>query len=489
MLRLETKQSGTRIIKRTTDGGREGPQTIVETPIPTYANRIKETFAFLPRNHYITLLSIHVPFKPYNEGISLMYYLKVQGKWTKKLHQELKEISSPEDICDLFTHSSLCTKITNNRFQFETTLDVAESSAGAVDFMIQLSPHTAWLLGFNQTLYRNTLGTTITADIDRAPIFVRYLQILCHNIGGTRDSNMTFPEAIAIYPVVSPDTTFTPNVAVSHRLEKGKILNIEILDQDNQPFKWAPVYLEFYITEGSEHEKKQGFFRLDKTTKLILTEPVSRISIPYVHAYHRVFRLAQKLIFHIITKIRSSQPTIITLNFLDLRNCSLTRGTIIQIMVEINRSIYYKYQVPNLYLKARFDQNNLILSTNLESIKIENSFLNDIAKHPSHRRLITITSANETRVEIEPKYLFTKDQRLMIYCSEYSDVEPIAVCRHNKRTFRLLNPNFWNWFQLEKPTNSLTFRYRILSNYDDGLSNDQEILPPESDFLVNLFYK
>ena len=489
MLRLETKQAGTRIIKRSSDAGHEGPQTIVETAIPTYTNRIKEAFAFLPRNHYITLLSIHVPFKPYSDGFSLMYYLKAQGKWTKKLHIELKEIGSPEDICDLFTCSNLNTKIINGRFQFETTISVSESSAGAEEFMVQLSPHTAWLLGFNQTLYRNMVGSTITAEIDRAPIFIRYLQILCHNIGGSRDSNMTFPEAIAIYPLTSPDTIFTPNVAVSHRLEKGKILNIEILDQDNQPFKWAPVYLEFYITEGSEHEKKQGFFRLDKTTKLVLTEPVSRISIPYVHAFHRVFRLSTNLIFQLTTKTRSTNSVLLTNNFSELRNCSLTRSSIIQIIVDMNKSIYYKYRVPNLYLKGRFDQNILILSTNLEYVKIDRCFLNDIARRPSHQKEIKITSREETHVEIKPECLYTKDQRLIIYCREYSDIEPIAICRHNNRSFRLLNPNFWSWFQLEKPTNSLTFRYQILSNYDDGLTDDQEILPPESDFLINLFYK
>mgnify|MGYP007043927709 CR=1 FL=1 len=489
MLRLETKQTGTRIIKRAVDGGREGPQTIVETETPLYANRIKETFAFLPRNHYITLLSVHVPFKPYQDSISLIYYLKVQGKWTKKLHVELKELGSPEDICDLFVDTTLETRITNKRFQFVTSIPVSGSSAGADAFMIQLSPHTAWLLGFNQTVYRKNLSEKITADIVRPPIFTRYLQILCHNVGGTRDSNMTFPEAIAIYPLVSSDTLFTPNVAVSHRLEKGKVLDIEILDQDNQPFKWAPVYLELYITEGSEHEKKQGFFRIDQTTTLVLAEPVSRISIPYVHAFHRIHLLAKRLNFLVRAKVAGTQPTYLTANFSDLRNCSLTRGTLIQIIVEINKAIYYKYQINKLYLRAHFDQNVLVLSTNLESIDIANSFLNDIAYLATHQHKIIITKGSETRVEIKPEYLFTKDQRLLIFCKEFSDAEPIAVCRHNKRSFRLLNPHFWTWYQLEKPTNTLTFRYQIQSNYDDGLTNDQEILPKDSDFLVNLFYK
>ena len=149
------------------------------------------------------------------------------------------------------------------------------------------------MLGFSKTLYSGILGNVITAERANPPIFVSYIQILCHNVCGTKDSNMTFPETLAIYPLMNTAPTFNAHVATSHRIEKGKVLDIEILDQNNKPFTHAPVYLKLYISEGQGHEKNQGFFRLGKTTKLVLAEPVSKISLPYMYAFSRLKAFAQ----------------------------------------------------------------------------------------------------------------------------------------------------------------------------------------------------
>lgn len=487
MLRLETKISGKRTIKRSYVKEDGTVQTSVTTDIPTYDNRIKETLAFMPRNHYLTLVSVHVPFSPFENIGDIKFYLK-DREWELKSSYENQKISSVQDLIDHLYFMTFHAEIIDNRFCFVIHDDVPSSMPHAKEFKIEMSAQAAWLLGFSQTCYAGEIGQTIRADHKNPPIFTRYLQILCHNVGGSRDSNMTFPEAIAIYPLVSPDSMYTPNVVINNRLEKGKVLDIEILDQDNRPFVHAPVYLEFYVSDEAEHEKKQGFFRFEKDTKLILAEPVTKISIPYIYAFSRLQIPVKWFVVWMFCKT-DSRDLYLNVGHSLFRHCILTRSAILQNIVSWNRHITNQLPNSNLYIKPHFENNILILETNFKEITLQRTYINEIAKKPKDKKQITFSYNRSARIEIRPECLYTQDQRLLIFCKEYNDAEPIAVARRNMSTFRIINPNFWSWHELEKPTKTLTFHYQLISNHGDGLITTVSILPGDSEIVTNLFYK
>lgn len=493
MLRVETKKNGETAIDTIVQVKHDELKTISTLKVPVYSNRIKEAFPFMPRQHYLTLVSIYVPFKPYGYFGDIVYSVKRGQMWYPKTsitHDKI--INRPEDIISFLHHDSLDIEIKDGYFYFNTSLPVTESSAGSVEFSLHLSIYAAWMLGFKKTHYQGKLGDVLKTDIQHPPILTKYIQILCHNVGGTKDSNMTFPEAVAIYPVVSKEAVYAPTAAINCRIEKGKVLDIEILDQDNRPFVHSPVYLEFYMLEGAEHEKRQGFFRIQKNTKLIFTEPIRKIALPYLYAFCVPPVIIENTTFELIC-------TVIKKGKLETKNLTVVvpviKGMVLSRVSLVNIIHRWNLQISTVfgagpYIAAHFENNVLILKLiKFLQVKIKKSFLNELAMQKPANGTFDIHYKDPLRIEIKPEYLYTSDQRLLIFCKEYSEVHPVVVATHHEYTFRIINPNFWHWCELEKPTNTLTFRYQMLSNHGDGYTSIVDGLPREEDIIANLFYK
>lgn len=496
MLRLETKISNTEDVEQIMSSSINTKANIF-IKRTVYNNRIKVPLAFMPRNHYLTLVSAYTPLKPYQSlgAISFWVYSYSLGKMTMKTQATAAQVCCFADIMDQLECSELKIKVENGKIQFITQQNLNSSNGTReVQFEICFSNSAALLLGFSKTIYTGKLGDIVTADKAYPAIFVRYIQILCHNVNGSKDSNMTFPETLAIYPLMNTAPTFNPHIAVNHRIEKGKVLDIEILDQDNRPFTHAPVYLEFYMSEGGEHEKKQGFFRFGKTTKLVLAEPVSKISLPYLYAFSSLKSVISsgKGSFMMLCDpgARYKSKNIFIQPISALQTTIATRRAIIKDIGSWSLTVAKTFNDPNLYIKARFERNTLILTTNLKKITLSASYLSYIQltkdlKIPN----IDIFEKEETRIIIKSEYLYTEDQRLLIYCVEFSTVAPIAVAARNMFTLDIINPHFWCWYELEKRTNVLTFFYKVISTYDDGTVFEEEQLPLHSELIANLFYK
>ena len=140
-----------------------------------------------------------------------------------------------------------------------------------------------------------------------------------------------------------------------------------------------------------------------------------------------------------------------------------------------------------MYIKGRFDKNTLILTTNYHQVILKRSYLSYISN--INNANIIIDKDIEKRLEIKTEYLFTQNQRLLIYCVEYSTATPIPIAGRSVYTIDIINPHFWCWYTLEKPTNVLNFFYRFASTYDDGLVVEEDSLPVHSELILNLFYK
>ena len=494
MLRFETKKVGD--VDQTTFVGINNDMT---NKIPIYSHRIKEPLAFMPNNHYLTLVSAYTPLKPFEMLGSISFKIKN----TKFDVWDIKSQISSDKICclaDVINHmkcSNMDIEIEDGKIKFITTFDLSATlpTSNNTDFQLQLSNSAARMLGFSKTLYCGKLGDVITSNYAYPPVFVQYIQILCHNVCGTKDSNMTFPETMAIYPLTNTVPIFDPHIATSHRIEKGKVLDIEILDQNNRPFTHAPVYLEFYITEGSDHEKKQGFFRIGKTTKLILTEPVTKISLPYMYAFSRLETIPKRedKIVLILTKTdtKNEKSQIALVDAVGGKAGTIpTRRSILKDVLNWSAKSQATFQDKTLFIKGHFEQNVLVIFTNIYQVTIKKCYLNYMLKgeEGNHRNII-IKGNIENRIELGPECLYTQNQRLFIYCMEHSSVNPIAVAARNVFTFNIINPHFWYWCNLEKPTNVLTFFYKLVNVYEDGMTIEQDSMSIHSELILNLFYK
>ena len=102
-------------------------------------------------------------------------------------------------------------------------------------FKLVLSAITAWFLGFKETtkqfthLENDNKHIVLYSDLKYPPATIRYLQVICKNACGTTDSNMTMPTTMGIMHVTDHLSLINPHIAVNHRIEKGRIIDIEIL--------------------------------------------------------------------------------------------------------------------------------------------------------------------------------------------------------------------------------------------------------------------
>lgn len=370
------------------------------------------------------------------------------------------------------------------------------------DYVLTLSPSASWSFGFQNTKYTFPKVTKenpfprITCDYEHVPITIRYLQIICKNVCGTSDSNMTMPTCLGIMHITNNFTLINPHIAVNHR-----IIDIEILDQDNNPFIWKPVYFEFFITESAEHEKKQGFFRLEKPYVIHLHSPVKMISIPEFFFYLPTFTINYKTGAKITMEHWAGEPfrpfeatfDPFTDPFLQsLRGSVITKENILIIIAYLNQFIIQNTLLdgvlPGDIITAEFKGNDLILNTRLNVVTISPSIIG--AYRPDNNSDITLTGGPVT-VKYPPSIWYNKDSRIAIYCCEFHNRYPIIVARRIGECYQIINPVYWAWHQLPKATNELHFRAEeiITSPYGattvQPLEVDEGLLQP----IFKLFYK
>ena len=273
MLRLETKKTGENNVSNDHE---------VAAIFPTYSNVIKEPITHFPTGHYVSLVSAYTPLKFNDVG---QFSIKL-GAVPLVNYDGTDVIKGVDDLLSRFSTNKSKAEITKNGF-VKINLFAPDPDTSS-NYTLNLSPSAAWYLGFqNKTNIFKKIEQgvwCVCGEISHPPATIRYLQVICKNACGTTDSNMTMPTTMGIMHVTDHLSLINPHIAVNHRIEKGRIIDIEILDQDNRPFIWAPVYLELFVSESAEHEKKQGFFRFEKSHAVHLHAPVKMISIPNVFA-------------------------------------------------------------------------------------------------------------------------------------------------------------------------------------------------------------
>ena len=494
MLRLETKENGYN--KLVIDDTITSEYTI-------YNHKIHEVLSHYPTGHYMSLISAYSPISIF-DNVGSFSIIKATGD--KLLHYNgsipFKNLGDLQIRC---SNKYVFTQITpQGQIEFKLLLPERQAT-----YILSLSPTAAWCFGFEKTQYTfekpavaNHLQPYIRSDHKHIPITLQYLQIICRNVCGATDSNMTMPTCIGIMHITNNFTLVNPHIAVNHRINEGRIIDIEILDQDNNPFVWKPVYLEFLVTENSEHEKRQGFFRLEKPYIIHLHSPAKMISIPefffYTPTYAFYFGEGASINF----ESYSGPPfhvTDKTINpyedaFLQTINGKvITRETVLFIVSYLNGYIrentLYDGPKPKEFLSARFNKNELVLTTIMDGVTITPSILG--VRKPNSNNNIMIIKRGETKVSYPSNIWYNKDSRINIYCREYHNRYPIVSARRIDEYYQIINPVYWVWHELNKPSNELHFRAEeiITSPYGTTttrpLEVDEGLLQP----IFKLFYK
>lgn len=486
MLRFQTKPSGSYKIN-------EGKTGEVEQLL--YNNRIKEPIAHLPRGGYISLISAYTPLRPfYNLGQIRVSQVAGNASISTKQSLLFFDNESVNNIIELIPR--LNNKDVSITFDAETGFAVSATSTlpySPPKFELALSHSAAFWLGFKNTVYTFAENEVVRSENFPPPITAASLQILCHNICGNADSNMTFPETIGIMHLVNNLSIVNPHIAVNHRIERGRVIDIEILDQNNRPFRWAPVYLEFFVSDGAEHEKRQGFFRIEPHQPIVFNEGLRRLSVVDIYAPSFLTKFFNKN--SMVVKIygtRAGRPYMrreILEPMTSYDNTVLTRASVAALIMDLNQKIQEKTNQLDTYIRARFHKGVLELQTEFKQIVLEKSFFNLLALNVAENEEIVVRSNSITRLTLNPSMFYNEDEMIEIYCSEFHTRTPLAVGRRIDNAFRLINRNFWAWSELEKTTNVLTFFYRVITHFNDGEEIVSNRLPPSSDLIIKLFYK
>ena len=491
MLRFETQKTGEVEITHRNE---------VVSSYPTYSNVIKEPITHFPTGHYVSLVSAYTPLKYSDFGQFSINY----GE-----HPLVKDdcsipIRSFTDLISRFnTNSSELTITPEGKIKI-SFLKPDEEEERPEQLNLILSASAAWFLGFKQmkTVFTqvedNNRKFSVYSDFAYPPASIRYLQVICKNACGTTDSNMTMPTTMGIMHVTDHLSLINPHIAVNHRIEKGRIIDIEILDQDNHPFIWAPVYLELFVSESAEHEKKQGFFRFEKSHAVHLHAPIKMISLPNVFAAEPAYVLNLSIIGRVsygigeIVRLFRPQDDEFCKKFI---GTVLTRNAVLAIFARINQ--YFKDELGPVchmdfsnidLIKAKIVKNTIYVWSERGRLEM-NDFLKIFVERGGDLREEVTVEPYQTRIfNIEPDLLYADNARLNIYCKEYHDRFPIAVARRINDYYQIVNRAFWSWHEFEKATNILHFRVDRIIMYPDG-SVSHEPWPVDKELLLQLFYK
>lgn len=464
MLRLETKQTDVTTIKNIGKG-------LVNHAV--YSNKIREVLSHYPTGHYMSLVSAYSPLSIF-DSIGAFNITDVTA------NQTLFEFDGvAKNLADLISHSisaNVEVDITEDGFICFTLTQAITAENHFINLI--LSPSAAWALGFGTTkqLFSRNLPqgerSTLLSDIPYPPVTLKYLQIICKNVCGTSDSNMTMPTCIGVMHITNNFSLINPHIAVNHRINDGRVIDIEILDQNNRPFTLAPVYLELFITESAEHEKKQGFFRFEKPHAILLHSPVTKLSVPDFFFLEPTFTFEYGKDAYIeVTskKVRRFYPHKDPY-FLSLRGTVITKTAMVNIFKYIN-NYFLKEIGPNPsgpYITVWLDGDDLVLMTTVTMLMITPDFIT--AWHIRKTDLIKLYEviSPTTRIKIPPYVWYNKDSRINLYCKEYHERYPIVSARRIHDRYQVINPLFWAWHELEKPTNKLHFRADHIVTYPDG---------------------
>lgn len=490
MLRLETKQTGIATIKNIGSG-------LVNRGV--YSNKIREVLSYNTTGHYMSLVSAYSPLSVF-DSIGAFNITDIVAD------QTLFEFEgSVKNIADLFSHCispDIEVGITNDKyFCFKLSQELTALNHSVY---LNLSPSAAWALGFKTTkqLFPRNLPqgaqSTLYGDIQYPPITIKYLQIICKNVCGTSDSNITMPSCIGIMHITNDFSLINPHIAVNHRINNGRVIDIEILDQDNQPFTAAPVYLELFISEAAEHEKKQGFFRFEKPHTVHLHAPIAKLSVPDFFFLEPTFTFEYGKKAYIkaigdkgVKKLDPHKDPYL----ISLRGKAITKDSMINIFKYIN-NYFIKVIGPNPdgpYITAEVDGDYLVLMTAASLVTITSDFITAWQKTDGNYSILLYGIISPTvRIRIPPYVWYNKDSRINLYCKEYHERYPIVSARRIHDRYQVINPLFWSWCELEKPTNELHFRADQIITYPDGSSDIRPFADKlEGDWApaFQLFYK
>ena len=489
MLRLKTKN-----ISKAQITGQLNDVTL----FPRYSNVIRETLSHFPTGHCVSLVSAYTPLK-YNDV----------GQFTIKnndipvvVNDVNRPIKSIDDLLSRFiTNISKVETAPDGRLKF-TVVDL-QNQNNPDAFTLNLSATAAWFLGFhkkkNHFTTANSPGEYVLFSDEQHPLAsVRYLQVICHNVCGTNDSNITMSTCLGIMHVTDDLTLINPHIAVNHRINEGRVISIEILDQDNQPFHWAPVYLELFVSEKAEHEKRQGFFRLEKSGVVHLHAPIKLISVPDLFATETPF----------IIKLQTAGYVSLTLGTKTIfyhpdrqffcqqfAGTALTRTAIVQIFDNIND--FFTMQLKPYLGNQPINHKLVSASIENDSIRFEvligtlhmTDFLNlfNVLGEDPHKVYI-VNMDNAQSFPVDPDKWYNEDSRIYLYCTEFHDRYPVAVARRLGGYYQIINRVFWAWHELEKANNELHFRAERVIAYPDG-STFRGPWPSDKELLFQLFYK
>lgn len=477
MLRLETKYNPDR-------DPRHG----------SYDNKIHEILTHFPTGHYISLVSAYSPISVFDRMGSFF----IKNVTTQTMLFEYDGSVPFRNVHDMIARCNNDPVIMHVKDNKQIQFDLALITNDQIE--LHLSPGAAWCLGFKELSYTfppdGQLVAPLIGEVSNPPVLLEYLQIICRNVRGTSDSNMTMPSCLGIMHITDNFTLTNPHIAVNHRINEGRVIDIEILDQDNQPFHWAPVYLELFVTEKAEHEKKRAFFRLEKSGVVHLHAPIKLISIPelFFSLPLFVFEFAAKTSFSIhcanLNKTFSITPSQDPF-FLALRGKAITKNAMLSIFTYLNNSFLKQYNgpaKPDYLIKVELKGDTLVINTTATRFVFEKTLFITWGLQESGSFVTKPTTP--TAITLPPHLWYNNDTRIHLYCKEFHNRYPVAVARRFGSLFRIINRNFWTWHEFLKPTNELHFRGDLVIVQQDGSISNKPLPDAWTDLvLFQLFYK
>lgn len=489
MLRLETK-----LVERKDINDVDS----VAFSVGVYDNKIRETLAYFPTGHYMSLVSAYSPISIFDHvGSFFISNTNLQSKWFDY-----------DGVVPFRNFHDMISRCNNEYFAISVTTDkriqffLKKHTTHQIN--LHLSPSAAWYFGFNEILYEFPVQLqagelcAITGENVNPPIFLEFLQIICRNACGTSDSNMTMPTCLGIMHITDNFTLTDPHIAVNHRINEGRIIDIEILDQDSQPFRWAPVYLELFVSEKADHEKKRGFFRLENTGVVHMHAPIKLISVPELFFSFPVFSFDfhDKAYFtasthdpvygaQFCTVIPSKDPF-----FIKLRGKAITKKALLDAFRYLDKTFIQKFNFngpkPDHLVRVELKEDTLTITTTALIFTFDKSLF--ITWGIDEGGLFNITPREPLTLNLPPHLWYNNDTRIHLYCREFHNRFPVA--RRFGSFFRIINRNFWTWHELLKPTNELHFRVDLVVVQQDGTASVKHMDENWAKLMVfQLFYK
>ena len=469
MLRLETKLTERKDIDDVDS---------IAFSIGLYDNKIREVLTHFPTGHYMSLVSAYSPISVFDHvGSFFIRNVNLQSNWF-----DYDGAVPFRNIHDLMS------RCTNEYFAISTTEDkriqffLKKHTKHLIE--LHLSPSAAWYFGFNKVLYefpqQDQAGQicAVTGENVNPPIYLEFLQIICRNACGTSDSNMTIPTCLGIMHITDSFTLTDPHIAVNHRINEGRIIDIEILDQDNQPFRWAPVYLELFVSEKADHEKKRGFFRLENAGVVHLHTPIKLISVPELFFAFPVFSFDFANTAHFNATIHEpaygTQFASITPSkdpfFINLRGKAITKKALIDIFRYVDKTFIQKFNFngpkPDCLIQTELKGDTLKITTAAALLHFDKTLF--VTWGIDTGGFFNISPTSPLSLSLPPHLWYNNDTRILLYCREFHNRYPVAVARRFGSFFRIINRNFWTWHELPKPTNELHFHADLVIIQQDG---------------------